>query len=185
MDFLLLSFRLLACQSNSILTSKDRHALVFFYVCFLSPIFPIHRTAGEGRGHLFNFSLPLPPASETLRHISRAITAENSGLHISSSWTRTGNFWFPSAIGPRLSYTKLSYLQFQSFGKIKTLKNVAFKETYCKSGLKGLCRVTHINLGYSDLILILRFLLTKQNYPNKAKLSQLATGEKSRNNSTK
>ena len=110
MDFLLLSFRLLACQSNSILTSKDRHALVFFYVCFLSPIFPIHRTAGEGRGHLFNFSLPLPPASETLRHISRAITAENSGLHISSSWTRTGNFWFPSARGQRLSYTKLSYL---------------------------------------------------------------------------
>ena len=68
---------------------------------------------------------------------------------------------------------------------MKTLKNVAFKETYCKSGLKGLCRVTHIKLGYSDLILILRFLLTKQNYPNKAKLSQLSTGEKSRNNSTK
>ena len=29
--------------------------------------------------------------------ISQAITAENSPLHIASSWTRTGNLWFPSA----------------------------------------------------------------------------------------
>ena len=111
MDFLLLSFRLLACQSNSILTSKDRHTLViFFYVGFLSPIFPIHRTAGEGGGYLFNFSLPLPPASETLRHISRAITADSSPLHVASSRTRTGNFWFPSASRQPLSNTKLSCL---------------------------------------------------------------------------
>ena len=27
-----------------------------------------HRTAGEGGGHFFNSSLPLPPASQTLRH---------------------------------------------------------------------------------------------------------------------
>ena len=30
-------------------------------------------------------------------HIGRAITAENSPLHIASSRTRTGNLWFPSA----------------------------------------------------------------------------------------
>ena len=29
--------------------------------------------------------------------ISRAITAKSSTLHIASSWTRTGNIWFPSA----------------------------------------------------------------------------------------
>ena len=28
----------------------------------------IHRTAGEGAVYLFNFSLPLPPVSQTLRH---------------------------------------------------------------------------------------------------------------------
>ena len=40
----------------------------FFYICFLSRAFTIHRTAGEGGGYLFNFSLPLPPALRTLRH---------------------------------------------------------------------------------------------------------------------
>ena len=41
---------------------------LFFYLDFLSRTFTIHKTAGEGRGYLFNFSLPLPPASQTLRH---------------------------------------------------------------------------------------------------------------------
>ena len=40
----------------------------FFYLGFLSRIFTIHETAGEGRGYLFNSSLPLPLASQTLRH---------------------------------------------------------------------------------------------------------------------
>ena len=40
----------------------------FFYRGFLSRTFTIHRTAGEGGGYLFNSSLPLPPASQTLRH---------------------------------------------------------------------------------------------------------------------
>ena len=40
----------------------------FFYVGFLSRTFTIHRTAGKGRGHFINSSLPLPPASQTLRH---------------------------------------------------------------------------------------------------------------------
>ena len=38
-----------------------------FYLSFLSRTFTIHRTA-EGRGYLFNSSLPLPPFSQTLRH---------------------------------------------------------------------------------------------------------------------
>ena len=40
----------------------------FFYLGFLSRSFTIHRTVGEGGGYLFNSSLPLPPASQTLRH---------------------------------------------------------------------------------------------------------------------
>ena len=41
----------------------------FFCVGFLSWTFTNHRTAGEGGGgHFFNSSLPLPPASQTLRH---------------------------------------------------------------------------------------------------------------------
>ena len=40
----------------------------FFYLGFLSRAFMIHRTAGEGRGYLFNSSLPLATASWALRH---------------------------------------------------------------------------------------------------------------------
>ena len=40
----------------------------FFYLGFLSRKFTIYRTAGEGGGYLFNSSLPLPPASQTLRY---------------------------------------------------------------------------------------------------------------------
>ena len=35
---------------------------------FLSRSFTNHRTTGEGGGHFFNSSLPLLPASQTLRH---------------------------------------------------------------------------------------------------------------------
>ena len=38
----------------------------FFYLGFLSQPFTNHRTAGEGGGYFFNYSLPLPPASQTL-----------------------------------------------------------------------------------------------------------------------
>ena len=41
---------------------------LFFYLAFLSRIFTIHRTAGEGGGYLLIFFLPLPPASQTMRH---------------------------------------------------------------------------------------------------------------------
>ena len=37
-----------------------------FFLGFLSRTFVSHRTAGEGGGHLFNSSLPLPAASDTL-----------------------------------------------------------------------------------------------------------------------
>ena len=40
----------------------------FFYLVFLSQPFTNHRTADEGGGHLFNSSLLLPHASQSLRH---------------------------------------------------------------------------------------------------------------------
>ena len=39
-----------------------------FYLGFLSWIFTIHSTEGEGGGHFFNSSLPIPHASQTSRH---------------------------------------------------------------------------------------------------------------------
>ena len=41
---------------------------IYLYLGFLLRIFTNHRTAGEERGHFFNSSLPLLPASQTLRH---------------------------------------------------------------------------------------------------------------------
>ena len=40
---------------------------VFFYVGLFSRTFTNHRTAGEEREHFINSSLPLLPASQTLR----------------------------------------------------------------------------------------------------------------------
>ena len=40
----------------------------FFYLGFLSRTFTINRTTGEAENYLFNSYLPLPPASQTLRH---------------------------------------------------------------------------------------------------------------------
>ena len=40
----------------------------FFHLGFLSETFTIHRAVGERRDNLFNSSLPLPPASQTLRY---------------------------------------------------------------------------------------------------------------------
>ena len=70
--------------------------LFFFYLGFLSWTFTIHRTAGEGGGYLFDFPYHFHPLHRHL-DISGAITAESSPLHIASSWTWTGNLWFPSA----------------------------------------------------------------------------------------
>ena len=51
------------------LESKSSSSSVsfFFYLGFLSWTFTIHRAAGEGGGYLFNSSLTVSPASQTLR----------------------------------------------------------------------------------------------------------------------
>ena len=43
--------------------SDHHHHFFFFYLGFYPLPFTNHRTAREGGGHFFNFSLPLPPAS--------------------------------------------------------------------------------------------------------------------------
>ena len=51
-----------------VINSNRQNQNFFFYLSFLSRTFTIHRTAGDGGGYLFNSSLPLPPASQALRH---------------------------------------------------------------------------------------------------------------------
>ena len=52
---------------NWIRVVSTTHVFIF-YPGFFSQTFTIHRTAGEGGGYLFSFSLPLPTVSQTLRH---------------------------------------------------------------------------------------------------------------------
>ena len=53
-------------------TQKVFFVFCFCFCFFLSGFsftkFTNHRTAEEGGGYFFNSSLPLPPASQTLRH---------------------------------------------------------------------------------------------------------------------
>ena len=53
----------------------------FFFVSFLSQTFTNHKTAGEEGWHFFNSSLPLPPASQTLRHQPGNYCKELTSIH--------------------------------------------------------------------------------------------------------
>ena len=53
----------------------------FFYLSFLLQPFTNHWTAWEGGGHLFNSSLPLPPALQTLRHQAGDYCRELTSAH--------------------------------------------------------------------------------------------------------
>ena len=54
---------------------------IVFSMGFLSPAFTIHRTVGQGGGYFFNSSLPLPPASQTLRHQPSNYCRELTSTH--------------------------------------------------------------------------------------------------------
>ena len=88
--------RLMYTESRRLSQLQVAESLLKDYDKYRSRTFTINRTAGKGRRYLFNSSLPLPSASQTL-NINQAITAESSPLHIASNRTRTGNLWFPSA----------------------------------------------------------------------------------------
>ena len=60
---------------------KNSSSYFFFYLGFLSPTFTIRETAGEGGGYLFNSSLPLPLASQTLRHYPGDYCRELTSAH--------------------------------------------------------------------------------------------------------
>ena len=53
----------------------------FFYLGFASRTLKNHRTAREGVGHSINSSLPIPPASEKLRHQPRDYCRELISAH--------------------------------------------------------------------------------------------------------
>ena len=79
----------------------------FFYLGFLSRTFTIHETAGEGGGYLFNSSLPLRPASQTLRYQPGDYCRELTSAH---SWQPDSN-WEP-LISERKSLTMGTHKQF-------------------------------------------------------------------------
>ena len=54
--------------SQCTISSKIKCMISFFNLGFRSWTFTIHRTVGEGGSYFFNFSVPLPPASQTPRH---------------------------------------------------------------------------------------------------------------------
>ena len=68
---------------------------VFFILVLFYMTLTIHRTTGVGGG-LFNLLYHLHTLHEHL-HISWAITAETSPLHMVSGWTKTWSLWFLSA----------------------------------------------------------------------------------------
>ena len=54
---------------TAIILGLDVMWYIFFSIwVFLTQTFTNHRTVWEGGGHFFNSLLPLPPASQTLRH---------------------------------------------------------------------------------------------------------------------
>ena len=65
--FLIVTIAFMITKTLMRCMSIDRK-IFFFYLGFLSRTFTNHRTAGEGGGHFSNSSLPLPPASQALRH---------------------------------------------------------------------------------------------------------------------
>ena len=71
---------------------------LFFFFFSIWVFFHGHSrfTGQQGKGEATSLT-PLYHFDPLHRHldISRAITPESSPLHIASSWTRTGNLWFP------------------------------------------------------------------------------------------
>lgn len=80
---------------------------LFSYLRFLSLTFTILKTVREGGDYLVNCCLLLSSNTTSQALINRLITAENSPLELASSWTGTGNVWFPSAIPKPVSYAPL------------------------------------------------------------------------------
>ena len=79
---------------------------IFYILYTFSRTFTNHRTAGEGGGHFFNSSLPLPPASQTLRHQTGDYCRELTSAHSQQP---------DSNREPLVSERKSSYASFHVF----------------------------------------------------------------------
>ena len=86
------SRKLLIGQTRNIKLFK----IIFFsFWVFFHERFTNHRTAGEGGGHFFNSSLlPLPPASQTLRHQPGDCCRELTSAHSQQPHTNRDPFIF-------------------------------------------------------------------------------------------
>ena len=86
----------------------------FFYLGFLSRTFTNHKTAGKGGGHLFNSSLPLPPASQAFVHCPSDWCGELTSAH---SW-QPGSSRDPSVSERKSLTTKLCALWSEELHKL-------------------------------------------------------------------
>ena len=104
----------------------DHKYLAIFYLGFLSQTFTNHRAAGERGGHFFKSSLHFH-SLHTHVDISRAITVENSSLHIA----------YKNAI------LEMSYIHIHRGGYSfwQTLLNKMFHLSCTRKGLKQLSNV--------------------------------------------
>ena len=76
---------------------------IFFYLGFLSRTFTIYRIAGKGGGSFYDSCLPLPPASQTLRHQPSSYCRELT----SALSQQSDSNWEPSVSERKLLTTKL------------------------------------------------------------------------------
>ena len=60
--------KMLSNYQSKITDFYNIYIAFFFYLVFLSQVFLIHKRAGKQGSYLFSSSVPLPPASQTLRH---------------------------------------------------------------------------------------------------------------------
>ena len=80
LDLLSESFTSVYIPEQNIAVDSSFVSTFFFFTLF-SRTFTNHRTAGEGGGHFINSSLPLPPASKTLRHYPGGYCRDLTSTH--------------------------------------------------------------------------------------------------------
>ena len=102
----------------------DLAFLISFCLDFFSRIFTINRTAGEGRSYLFTTVLPLPPASQTLRH-----QLGNCCIELTSAYS-----WQPESNREHLIFYCMSLI-----AKLRALQNSLFPHLDWQLLLLGEC----------------------------------------------
>ena len=104
--------------------------VLFFYLSFLSEGFTNHRTAGERGRHFFNFSLPLPLASQTLRHQLGDSCKELTSAHSQ----QPDSNWEPLVFESKWLTTKLRAFKPLSYMPAHYIKD---QQNFCQCNLLG------------------------------------------------